>query len=99
MFTQVTAGWWRPSSGTQNCTYSFRYCQTNTDAIVDEKELRSISSKIAAGSTIGSVRYFQNNTADIVDEMDLRSTSSTTVTGSSIGLTIPDAVCTVLCSC
>jgi len=42
----------RPSSGAQNCTYS--------------TQLRSISSTIAAGS--------------------------------SIGLTIPDAVCTVLCS-
>jgi len=57
----------RLSSGAQNCTYSVRYCQTNTAAIVDETEPRSISSTIAAGS--------------------------------SIGLTIPDAVCTVLCSC
>jgi len=29
----------RPSSGTQNCTYSVRYCQTNTAAIMDEMEL------------------------------------------------------------
>jgi len=56
----------RPSSGAQNCTYSVRYCQNNTAAIVDEMELSSISSTIAVGS--------------------------------SIGLTIPDDVCTVLCS-
>jgi hypothetical protein len=31
-----------PSSGAQNCTYSVRYCQTNTAAIVDEIELHSI---------------------------------------------------------
>jgi len=55
-----------PSSGAQNCTYSVRYCQTNTDGTVDEMELRSISSTVAAGN--------------------------------SIGLTIPNAVCTVLCS-
>jgi len=34
----------------------------------------------------------------IVDEMELRSTSSTIAAGSSIGLTIPNIVCTVLCS-
>jgi hypothetical protein len=28
----------RPSSGAQNCTYSVRYCQNNTVAIVDEME-------------------------------------------------------------
>jgi hypothetical protein len=56
----------RPSSGAQNCTYSVRYFQINTVATVDEMERGSISSTIAAGS--------------------------------SIGLTIPDAVCTVLCS-
>jgi len=50
----------RPSSGAQNCTYSVRYCQTNTAACCYR------------GSTISA--------------------------GSSIGLTIPDAVCTVLCS-
>jgi len=33
-----------------------------------------------------------------VDEMKLCSISSTIAAGSSIGLTIPDAVCTVLCS-
>jgi len=33
----------------------------------------------------------------IVDEMELYSISSTIAAGSSIGLTIPDAVCTVLC--
>jgi len=44
-----------PSSGAQNCTYSVRYCQTNTAAIVDEMELRSISSTIAAGSSIGLI--------------------------------------------
>jgi hypothetical protein len=40
----------RPSSGAQNCTYSVRYCQTILlpAAIVDEMELRSISSTIAA---------------------------------------------------
>ena len=38
----------RPSSGAQNCTYSVRYCQTNTAAIVDEMELSSISSTVAA---------------------------------------------------
>jgi len=37
----------RPSSGSQNCTYSVRYCQTNTTAIVDEMERSSISSTIA----------------------------------------------------
>jgi len=36
--------------------------------------------------------------AAIVDKMELRSTSSTITAGSSNGLTIPDAVCTVLCS-
>jgi hypothetical protein len=43
-----------PSSGAQNCTYSARYCQTNTAAIVDEMELHaiSISSTIAAGSAV-----------------------------------------------
>jgi len=43
----------RPSSGAQNCTYSVRYCQTNTAAIVDEMECSSISSTITAGSSIG----------------------------------------------
>ena len=57
----------RPSSGAENCTYSVRYCQTNTAAccyrgwdrtalaaaIVDEMELHFISSTIAAGSSIG----------------------------------------------
>jgi hypothetical protein len=38
----------RPSSGAQNCTYSVRYCQNYTAAIVDEMELSSISSTIAA---------------------------------------------------
>jgi len=33
-----------------------------------------------------------------VDEMELSSISSTIPASSSIGLTIPDAVCTVLCS-
>jgi hypothetical protein len=45
-----------PSSGAQNCTWSIRYCQNNTAAIVDEMELHpwsSISSMIAAGSSIG----------------------------------------------
>ena len=36
--------------------------------------------------------------AAIVGEMELRSISSTITAGSSIGLTIPDAVCTELCS-
>ena len=45
----------RPSSGAHNCTYSFRYCQPILllAAIVDEMELRSISSTIAASSSIG----------------------------------------------
>jgi hypothetical protein len=43
----------RPLSGAQNCTYSVRYSQNNTAAMVDEMELRSISSTIAAGSSIG----------------------------------------------
>jgi hypothetical protein len=34
----------------------------------------------------------------LVDEMELRFISSMRVAGSSIGSTIPDAVCTVLCS-
>jgi hypothetical protein len=37
----------------KNLTYSIRYYQTNTAAIVDDMELRSISSTIAAGSSIG----------------------------------------------
>jgi len=41
-----------PSSGAQNCTYSVRYCQTNTAAIVDEMEHSSISSTIVAGSSL-----------------------------------------------
>jgi hypothetical protein len=40
-----------PSSGAQNGTYSVRYCQTNT--IMDEMKLHSISSTIAASSSIG----------------------------------------------
>jgi hypothetical protein len=36
--------------------------------------------------------------ADIVDEMERSSISSTIAAGSTIGLTIPDPVCTVLCS-
>jgi len=36
--------------------------------------------------------------ATIMDEMERSSISSTIVASSSIGLTIPDAVCTVLCS-
>jgi hypothetical protein len=36
--------------------------------------------------------------AAIVDEMELHSISSTIAAGSSIGLTIPDALCTFLCS-
>ena len=37
----------------QNCTYSVRYCQNNTAAIVDEMELASsISSTIAAAATV-----------------------------------------------
>jgi len=37
----------------KNWTYSIRYCQTNTAANVDEMELCSISSTLAAGSSIG----------------------------------------------
>jgi len=39
-----------PSSGAHNCTYSFRHCQPILllVAIVDEMELTSISSMIAA---------------------------------------------------
>ena len=44
-------GFFRPSSGAQNCTYSVRYCQNNTAAIVDELELSPIPSTIAAGSS------------------------------------------------
>jgi hypothetical protein len=36
--------------------------------------------------------------AAIVDEVELCSISSTIAAGSSIGLTIPDTVCTVVCS-
>jgi hypothetical protein len=36
--------------------------------------------------------------AAIMDEMELRSISSMTAAGSSIVLTIPEVVCTVLCS-
>jgi hypothetical protein len=36
--------------------------------------------------------------AATVDEIKLRSISSTVAAGSSIGLTIPDVVCTILCS-
>ena len=45
----------RPSPGAQNCTYSFRYCQPILllAAIMDEMELRSISSVLAASSSIG----------------------------------------------
>ena len=45
----------RPSSGTHNCTYSFRYCQPILllAATVDEMERSSISSTIAASSSIG----------------------------------------------
>jgi hypothetical protein len=40
----------RPSSGPQNCTYSVRYCQTNTAAaaIVDEMELHGVPSPLAS---------------------------------------------------
>ena len=45
----------RPSSGAHNCTYSFRYCQPILllAAVVDEMERSSISSTIAASSSIG----------------------------------------------
>jgi hypothetical protein len=45
----------RPSSGAHNCTYSFRYCQPILllAATVEEMELRSISSTVAASGTIG----------------------------------------------
>jgi hypothetical protein len=43
----------RPSSGAQNCTYSFRYCQINTAAIVDEISSSSISSTISGTAGIG----------------------------------------------
>ena len=44
----------RPSSGAHNCTYCFRYCQPILllAAIVDEMEIRSISSTIAASNSI-----------------------------------------------
>ena len=44
-----------PSSGAHKCTYIFRYCQPTLllAAIVDEMELRSTSSTIAASSSIG----------------------------------------------
>ena len=43
------------SSGAHNCMYSFRYCQPILllVAIVDEMELSSISSTVAASSSIG----------------------------------------------
>jgi hypothetical protein len=44
-----------PSSGAHICTYSFRYCQPILlpAATVEEMELRSISSTVAASGTIG----------------------------------------------
>ena len=44
-----------PSSGAHNCTYCFRYCQPILllAAIVDEMELISTSSTLAASSSIG----------------------------------------------
>ena len=56
----------RPSSGAQNCTYSVRYCQTNTAACC--------------------YRGWDGTHFHLIHD------------SSSIGLTIPDAVCTVLCS-
>ena len=46
----------RPSSGAHNCKHSFRYCQPIlllAAIVVDEMEHSSISSTIAASSTIG----------------------------------------------
>jgi hypothetical protein len=45
----------RPSSGAHNCTYSFRCCQPTLllAATVDEMEQSSISSTVAASSSIG----------------------------------------------
>ena len=45
----------RPSSGTRNCTCSFRYCQSILllAAVVDEIERSSISSTIAVSNSIG----------------------------------------------
>jgi hypothetical protein len=51
-----------------------------------------------AQNCIYSVRYCQTNTAAIEDEVERSSISSTIAAGSSTCLTIPDSVCTVLCS-
>jgi len=97
----------RPSSGEQNCIYSVRYCQTNTTACcyrgwdVTKFHLIHDSSR---------QQYWFDNTwlcmysfvllmlGGETDGTPWSSISSTIVADSSIGLTIPDAVCTVLCS-
>jgi hypothetical protein len=42
-----------PSSGAHNCTYSFRYCQLVLLLAATMEEMASISSMVAANSSIG----------------------------------------------
>jgi hypothetical protein len=97
----------RPSSGAQKCTYSFRYCQTN--AAVGYYRGWDGTPWTSNGSSAHHQEHKTVHTASgivkpillpaaIVDEMELCTILSTIAAGSSIGLTIPDAVCTVLCS-
>jgi len=105
----------RPSSGAQNCTYSVRHCQTNTAACCYRGWHRTYVSincstcfrrflrpSSRPQNCTYSVRYCQTNTAAYCyrgwDGTYVSSISSTIAAGSSIGLTMPDAVCTVLCS-
>jgi hypothetical protein len=71
-------------------------------AIVDEME-RSYCAAIMdemENSYCAAIMDEMENSycAAIMDEVELCSISSTIAAGSSIGLTIPDAVCTVVCS-
>ena len=90
----------RPSSGTQNCTYRVRYCQTNTATccyrVWDGTQFHLIHDS-------SRQQYWFENTWRcmynfVLLMMEHSSISSTIAAGSSIGLTMPDAVCTVLCS-
>ena len=114
----------RPSSGAQNCTYSVRYCQTNTAACCyrgwdgtqynqqDAKFSRSIyfykllyMFQAVPPPIIRSTKlYIQHQVLSkqycclLLSWMRCNSICSTWAASSSTGLTIPDVVCTVLCS-
>jgi hypothetical protein len=100
----------RPSSGAENCTNSFSYCQTNTAASCHRGwDGTETALHVSGGSSAHHQEQKTVHTpsdivkqilllAAIVDEMELLSISSAIAAGSSIGLTISDGVCTVMCS-